>query len=390
MACLLLAPQGDRRGVVTFTTGERDDLILRYPDLVAAIENLKSRYVVGLHHNWHDYRFRYNPLFDFHMAGSEDLIALPGTPAPPLVPQDACNFVPPFFLPKDGEKFWDILFVARAVSFKGIPEFFRAVRALYDQGHRLRVLFVCPVPPAGDSGLRAQYESLFDPSERQLFTFLTMPFDYPFPLDMHTLAHFYGASRIFVHSAPDERRCRVAAYAWAMEMPVVGMACIGSILSPALRTAPYFYQIENYDQFPQAILAALQASAGMGGAARAEVATADTIVTLRRNLETLFGTDTLSPLPISDSMLDIRMGRHHGLAFGKNRVEQDIGAFIDQLRTKPDAELAGLTAMTDPEMDLAADAPQPPRKIPLAAKDVEQKIRATAFFRGLRRLVKGR
>jgi glycosyltransferase involved in cell wall biosynthesis len=390
MACLLLAPQASRRGAVSFTTGERDDLILRYPDLLRAVEGLKSRYVVGLHHNWHDNQFRYNPLFDFHLAGTEDLTPLPGTPAPPLVPLDACNFVPPFFAPTGEEKFWDVLFVARAVFFKGCPEFFRAIRALYDQGHALRVLFLCPVPPTGDAGLRKLYESLFSQAERQRFTFLTMPFDYPFPLDMQTLAHFYGASRIFVHSAPDERRCRVAAYAWAMEMPVVGMACIGSILSPELRKPPYFFEISDYPEFPDAILKALETSGKSDGAARAEVATTEAIVTLRRSIETLFGKQTISPLPFSSSELDIRMGRHHGLAFGKNRIEQDIGAFIGQLQSLTDVELAGLTGReADPEQALAAMARAVPRKVPLRMKDIDDRFRTTDFFKFLRKKLKG-
>lgn len=387
MACLLLAPQGNKRGVVTFTTGERDDLILRYPDLVAAIEKLKSRYVVGLHHNWHDYGFRYNPLFDFHLAGLEDLIPVPGTPAPPLVPMDACNFVPPFFTPGAGEKFWDILFVARAVFFKGIPEFFSAIRKLYDEGHKLRVMFLCPVPPKGDSGLRALYEGMFSLEERGYFTFLTIPFDYPFPLDMPTLAHFYSASRIFVHSAPDERRCRVAAYAWAMEMPVVGMACIGSVLAPEHRVQPYFHEIAHYDEFPTAILNAIQASNNAsGGAARSDVATADTIVTLRHHLERLFGADALSSLPLSAHDLDIRMGRHHGLAAGRNRVEQDIGTFIGQLQSLSDVELAHIvTSELDPEKTLAIRAPSKARKIRKQARDYYHRARNTKLFGRLRK-----
>lgn len=390
MACLLLAPQGSLRGVVTFTTGERDDLILRYPDLVAGIEKLKSRYVVGLHHNWHDYRFHYNPLFDFHLAGQEDLIPLPGTPAPPLIPLDACNFVPAVFTPGTSEKFWDILFIARAVAFKGIPEFFRGIRALYDQGQRLRVLFLCPVPPGGDSGLRARYEELFSLEERASFTFLTISFDYPFPLDLPTLAHFYGASRVFVHSAPDERRCRVAAYAWAMEMPVVGMACIGSVLPPELRRAPHFFEIGDYAQFPAAILAALNVSGTSQQSARAQVAANSTMAILRSHLERLFGRDSLSPLPFSESMLDIRLGRHHGLAFGKNRVEQDIGEFINQLQFRTDAELEMLSNTADSEESIADLAPHAPRKVPVTLKDVENKFRATTLFLMARKIVKGR
>ena len=39
----------------------------------AAIEAIKDRYLIGLHHNWHDWEFRYDPLFDFSMAGEGDL-----------------------------------------------------------------------------------------------------------------------------------------------------------------------------------------------------------------------------------------------------------------------------------------------------------------------------
>jgi hypothetical protein len=315
---------------------------------------------------------------------------VPGTPAPPLVPLDACNFVPAFFRPGNGEKFWDILFVARAVFFKGIPEFFGAIRKLYDQGHRLRVFFLCPIPPEGDAGLRKKFEEMFSPDERQRFTFLTIAFDYPFPFDMHSLAHFYGASRIFVHSAPDERRCRVAAYAWAAGMPVVGMACVGSILSPQLRRPPYFFETAGYADFPEQILKALAASGATDMAAHDEVSTSATVTTLRKDLEAIFGADCLSPLPVPEADLDIRMGRHHGLAVGKNRVNQDIGAFIRQLLTVGDADLARIATMADPELELARLMPVEPRKVPVQLKDHYNRFRNTALFKRLRKLIKGR
>jgi len=366
MACLVLPPQGRAKGVVTFTTQERDQFINKHVDIRAGITALKSRYLVGLHHNWHDTSFRHDPLFDFNLAGEDDLISAEPFP---LLPMDACNFAPPVFTPGD-EKFWDVLFVARAVKFKGIPEFFRAIRALYDRGQKLRVLMLCPTPPpsgGAESGLRALYERLFEPCERQLFSFITMEWDYPFPLDVPTLAHFYGASRIFVHSAPDERRCRVAGYAWAAGMPVVGMACVGSVLPTLLRKPPFFFECQDYGAFPDAIIAALDNAAGQPDFEPAIVhvsqkTTAGEMVTFLAGLAREKG-HRLSLFPINARGFDLRLGRHHGLATGFNRLEQDLTAFITVLKDASDAELAAFAAADDPECAIVAHNPLLPRSV---------------------------
>ncbi len=200
MACLIKAPDGGGKGCVSFTTPERDQVINKDSDVRGAIESLKERYLIGLHHNWHDHAFVYDPLFDFSMAGDGDLIERDGRPFA-RIPLDACNFAPACFTPRqDGlEPFWDVLNVSRAVFFKGIPEFFQAIRTIYDRGRLIRVLHICPVPPPSKNGthtnlldIRQRYEAAFSPDERQLFTLLTMEWDYPFPLDLETLAFFIG------------------------------------------------------------------------------------------------------------------------------------------------------------------------------------------------------
>ena len=72
VACLLKVPSGTEKGVVTFTTQERDRFIRPFTVFRNAVESLKKGWVVGLHHNWHDHRFQYDPLFDFSMAGEGD------------------------------------------------------------------------------------------------------------------------------------------------------------------------------------------------------------------------------------------------------------------------------------------------------------------------------
>ena len=92
MACILKIPDNNK-GVVTFTTQERDKLIFQDKSIFESVMSLKKNYVVGLHHNWHDYHFNWNPLFDFSMAGLGDL----GNSNVPLVTLDACNFIPEYF-----------------------------------------------------------------------------------------------------------------------------------------------------------------------------------------------------------------------------------------------------------------------------------------------------
>ena len=221
-------------------------MINKIAGLRGAVEALKQRYVVGLHHNWHDYNFRYDPLFDFSMAGDGDLVEAQGRDFA-RIPIDACNFAPACFSLPRSELFWDILYVARAVAFKGIPEFFDCIRALYDAGHKPRVLFICPlsnpVEIPGTPDLRKHFERLFSPQERHRVTFLSIDWDYPFPLDAQSLAFFYRSSRIFFHPAPEERRCRTAAYAWAGRMPVATNKNVASILPGALHRHPFLLSL---------------------------------------------------------------------------------------------------------------------------------------------------
>src|SRR5258708_25811112 len=120
MACLIKAPDAAGKGCVTFTTPERDRLIKKDPRIRAAVEGVKERFLVGVHHNWHDHAFAYDSLFDFSMAGDGDLIERDGRPFA-RVPLDACNFAPACFVPRQQgtESFWDVLNASRAVFLKG-------------------------------------------------------------------------------------------------------------------------------------------------------------------------------------------------------------------------------------------------------------------------------
>jgi glycosyltransferase involved in cell wall biosynthesis len=361
MACLLKAPGASGKGVLVLTTQERDNVIAADPALRSAIEALKSRWLIGLHHNWHDHEFKRDPLFDFSMAGEGDLI---GDPVP-LVTLDACNFVPEEFQP-GGEPFWDLLYVARPVFFKGLDHFLDAVRALYDQGRRDRVLCLCPMPPYDPAeeatvffGLEDSYLERFSREERQRFTLLTIRRDYPFPLDLPTLAHFYRSSRAFAHFAPDERRCRVAAYAWASGMPVIGTEAVGSLLPEPLRVPPAFTEVSGADEYAPRIAEVLDTAydaAGHTGAAE-YFSHASTVRSLCDQLDALFpGEGLADPGGYSTTGLGIRLGRHHGLSSGPNRVPMSVSGLAAALGADEDTVAGAVASEPDPELAVAERA----------------------------------
>ena len=364
MACLIKAPDALGKGCVSFTTPERDLVIKKDASLRAAVEALKSRYFIGLHHNWHDHDFAYDPLFDFSMAGDDDLIEREGKPFDRIA-LDACNFAPASFAARPGgEKFWDVLSTSRAVFFKGLPEFFQAIRTIYDSGRLIRVLHLCPVPPANKEGtilhdVRQRFEAMFSPEERRFFNLMTMEWDNPFPLDLETLAFFYRSSRVYVHSAPLERRARAGAYAWATGMPMVSRENIASILPKGLRRPPFLFEYDEPAQMSDAVLAALDTNLDdpewdkVAGEFSPD-ASAQRMEVALQGLASRRG-EALSAQSIRPHGFDIRLGRHHEIGGGTNMVDQPIRGFCTELLNRSDLSLSLLTKRPDPELALAED-----------------------------------
>jgi len=359
MACILKAPSSASCGVIVITTQERDQQVKVEPKLQKAIRDLKGRWLIGLHHNWHDWKFKHDPLFDFSMAGDGDLIEIDGKEIT-RIPMDACNFVSNSFHTGASEKFWDILYVARAVNFKRIPEFFDAMRQLFDRGYKYRVLFICPVPPYDPSEertvfykIRKVYDQMFSEIEKDLFNLLTIEYRYPFPFDLDTLAYFYRSSKVFVHTADDERRCRVAAYAWASGLPVVGMSCVGGLLPTAARSTPYFFEANRYADFPDQIIKAVSSlpsrewDQSLMRHTFAESCTPNVLDQwLSKMAERQGHLYRLGNL--SHNNLSIRLGRHHNGVAGTNSLKATLPDLVDWLN-KNDKRLQPFLDSQDPE-----------------------------------------
>lgn len=364
MACILKLPEKNSKGVVVFTDMERDrfskDKLLHEKILL-----LKDRWVVGLHHNLIDCRSDLNKIFDFAMSSpgqyNGDL---------PLVPFAACNFAPEYFHPSQNEKFWDILFVARAIKFKKVNEFLQCIRKLYDLRKKYRVMFICPIPrykwmdrKTVVYNIREIYDGMFSEEEKDLFTLLTADYREPFPFDRTTLAHFYKSSRIFVHSSKRETQGRVGCYAWASGMPVVGFSCMATTLPDKLKIKPYFYEAKSYDDFPSLIEEAiLSTKNGNNGEIKnwSEVISvfseSSTKKALSLELEKMFSSKGLAYVRGNEALgnLDTRVARHHSIESNNSSVVMmSLHKFTDLLKNEI-GTVAQAIDKEDPEAFLAS------------------------------------
>jgi hypothetical protein len=136
------------------------------------------------------------------------------------------------------------------------------------------------------------------------------------------------------------------------------MAGVGSVLPPGLRRPPYFHRVDHYEEFPGRILDALAAEgeATDFGPARRAVTPPDTIRQLFARLHELSPAVPAEP-PVHGGALDgldIRLGRHHGLASGTNAVAMSVRDFTALLTQDERRVAEAVRATADPELALAS------------------------------------
>mgnify|MGYP003393727698 CR=1 FL=1 len=357
MACILKLSTAKDKGILSITTPAAR-LVRENAALLGALVQLKKKYHVILHHNWHDFNFQDDGLFELHFAGEDDLRARSGEIFPTLG-YDACNFTPTCYTKTDSEKLWDILFVGNAVFFKDPITFLKNIKALYAQGRRYRALYLCPIPPYDRRSkstviynIEEIYEEMFTPEEKLLFNLVTLRPNYPRTFDRETLSLFYRNSKIFVHTAPVERRCRVAAYAWCAGMPVVGSASVGSLLPKHLQVAPAFYEVEHPNYAP-AIDRALQ-----DRAAGKNYNVVDYQKCLRqdfmsevlvRDLQTKLKEPGLNAGSMLLQQLDFRLGMQHGFSSTSNNIDLPLWNLFELLNQSTISMSPELVASELPE-----------------------------------------
>ena len=255
MACILVKPNGKHKGILSVTTSELDQITCR-GKIIEDVLGIKALYYLGLHHNWHPVDSELSEEFDFHFLESKDALFLKGSEN--LLEMDACNFTPAYFSNNRNIPVWDLLIVGRTAYFKRPFKTLETVRELFDRGHLLKVLWICPMDfkNTDDKAIAEGYEKLFSRSEKELFTLLNPQSNFPFTLSRQELSLFYLSSRSYAHFADVETRCRVAAYAFCAGIPVIGHSMIANILTEELAIEPTFYEVKN-DDYVTSILKAV-------------------------------------------------------------------------------------------------------------------------------------
>ena len=261
MACIIKVPSTDSKGIITFTTVERDNFILDNSKVIKNLNLLKKNWLIGIHHNWHDFRFNYNNIFDFHLAGKNDLVEINNKKF--LYSDfDCCNFVPSYFKFSNKSKTWDILFVGRPAFFKRLNKFYDLIRELYNNKQHLKVLCIVWKSKKKDihefNDFHEVYLKLFDKNERKFFKLVSLDNNKPFSLQ--TLSKYYQKSRIYIHTSDIERRSRTTAYALKAGMPVVCMDSIASIVNKKYRIKPFVYVAKKDQDFLKLIIEAVEFS----------------------------------------------------------------------------------------------------------------------------------
>lgn len=345
MSCILKRPNESDKGIVTFTTQEKLHIIDKSREIQNQISALKERFFVGLHFNWHDYNYTHNPLYDFCMAGKGDL----GRSDAPLIDMDACNFIPECYTHSglqdyeevNANKHWDLLYVARGVSFKRLPIFFREVkRAL--QKEKFRTLLVCCLGDESvlESEVLGMYNQFSD-EEKQYFDMVSPSHNYPFTYSSETLGYFYKSSRIFVHTASSERRCRATANSWAARIPVIARPDPASILPAHLHERPLLYAVGADDNYCEKILEALKDNRDgrpfntvedeekMDEGERCFNVKYTSLIFMKK-MEEMFGI-VPNPLLYNFNNADIRLGFHISISVGSNKIDIPFSNFLDYL-----------------------------------------------------------
>lgn len=356
MACIISPPFQSRKGVISLTTSDIRQLDGDW-GLSTLMQGLQSRYLIGLHHNWHPVDFQLPNDFDFHFLESKDLIFAQNNL---LFEMDACNFSPKIFEEPLGKPKWDILIVGRTANFKRPFKTLETIREIYDAGYPLKILWICPMennlPENSEAyDLLSMYESIFTAAEKELFTLLNPSANFPFTFSRDELALYYQSSRLYVHFADFETRCRTAAYAFVTGIPVVGHKSIANILPNELHNEPTFYEVNNDDYISTIVRALASESTTSKGECVRVLSEKYSVIKLVDQLN-----DAFSPEPaftINDiwhNNLDVRLGASHLGKLSSNSYSSTLKTFCEssiQLLEEEES-LFKLQLLQNPENEL--------------------------------------
>ena len=219
MAHIFKKPTKDNKGIIVLTHKEKDigqQLYDRY----------KDSYFFGTHYGGHHVRVDKLPYQDFYM-GTPSVAPFVGE-EPFRIPFSSRGFSPAYYRERaEVHKEWDILNISRNTNCKNLPLFLFAIRRLYDEGHKLKVLLVVPSCMSESKTnhfleLVEVYKKMFSTEEREYFTLLRLSSELGFlGISPRTIAYFYQSSKVFTLLSAAEGASRVVHEALLCGLPVV-------------------------------------------------------------------------------------------------------------------------------------------------------------------------
>lgn len=344
MACIVKTPSSGSKGVLVVTDVEYRDFLLADPAMRRNFERLKDRWLIAVHAN-SAVRQNYaaDALVDVFIAGPGDIASLGPLPLRQIA-MDCSNFSPDVFAPATRDnRFWDVLFISRNQAFKSLDRLFDIARAVFDR-KPLRLLAIIAHSSLDDlakSRPLRLYQEMFSAEERRLFTLLTPWIDYPFCLDLPTLAQFYHNARLFLHTAVEERHPRVVGYAWAAGLPVVAPNSAATLLPHTMAQSPGFFSFGSVEEASRQIQHALGVQTLPPAYSEFHLASFQ-LERFKMEIRKLYD-DRACPFSENGWQLedlDIRLARHHGLGAGMNSYKASLSQ-LAALLSKPLPDING-------------------------------------------------
>ena len=200
-------------------------VILFRKKIIKLIETLKTNYLVGVHWGWYFNNIKSPDWVDFHLAEESTCTF---TNDVKRINLNSSKFIPKSISSKPKqEKFWDILCVAKSSKVKKLDEFLLSIRKIYDRGYSYKVLLLIASNLKEPDNLFYNdifndYNKLFSPSEKELFTIIkTHPKTGFQGLSYTTLGHFYRQSKVFALFSELEGVAKVIKEAQFSGLPIV-------------------------------------------------------------------------------------------------------------------------------------------------------------------------
>jgi hypothetical protein len=264
MACILLLPSKDHKGIISFTDIEVKELIFYSNILKKGIARIKDRWIICCHINHADPAksdYKILDLIDIYLSGKEYFKNVKNVKNLEL---DCSNFVSENFCKNNfmvKDRFWDIMIVCRNISFKNLEDFFDIIRLIFNK-KLVRVIAIIPekynnINPHRNILIK-KYFNNFNQKERYFFNLINPIANFPRPFDSKTLEFFYKNSKIFLHTAHNERHPRNAAYAWLSGQIVVAKKNVAINLPDNLKKGEGFYSYKNIQHGSRQVLKALE------------------------------------------------------------------------------------------------------------------------------------